>query len=160
MNKTKTSVSSGHRKYRPYTLEERMRYLAVLKEYNYDYKVTSKVTGINQRTLRQWNDAYRPEIESSTEVQVLAVEAEKDLRAYKMKFLDAHFEKMNVVAQKALDKASTLLDNTDSLRDVAKVLDVFFSYVTRLTDDSQQQSGSSVLNNARIQINNLNNAMQ
>lgn len=154
-----TTTPRKRSRYARYTLDERLQALEVLKQNDYDYERTERETGVNRSTLSSWNQTYRKKIESDRHIQLVAEAAQADFRAYKLRFLQGHFADLNRVAKKAIGRAETLLESADSLRDVAKVLEVLYNYVEKLTDENTPQP-TATLNNARIQINNLNAAAQ
>lgn len=141
-----------------YTMEQKMQILALLKEYNYNYKKTAFEVGVKIGTLKNWNYMYRDEIETSTAVQVVAQAVEVDIARYKSDYMAAHYAGMSELAGKAIDKAKELLDkDKTNLKEVTALLESLNGFIRQVADSpSSRNDTKDSANLARQQINILN----
>lgn len=142
-----------------FALEDRLKALEVLKANKYDYKKTAIQTGCSIGTLYNWNSMYRNELEKSTAIQLAGKVAQSDFLAYKHRFLQGHFDDLERVAKKTVLKIENKLDQDNiQLKDLARVLEVFYNYLEKLSNENSPQSNPNSPSAARTQINILNAA--
>lgn len=139
-----------------YSLEDKMKALIVLRENNYNYRLTSKETGVAAVTLENWYCKHKKDLENISVTKAIAEKAEIDATRLKTKFLEKHYASLSDLTELAVTRIKQLIPKEKRLSSVTDALKVLLDYSTKLSD-SDEEKGKTEINFIQQTINQLNN---
>lgn len=117
--KSKRSVENGTRSGMKYPLPTIYKTLKILQSNTFNYSQTSKETGINRVTLKEWREKY-PEALSNKYADIHLEKLESKMAKENYNIL----EKASEIALKAIERAGALLAEEKNLDKVSNFLKV------------------------------------
>lgn len=139
-----------------YSLEDKLKALIVLRENSYNYRATSKQTGVAAVTLENWYCKHKRDLENISITKAIAEKAEIDAARLKTKFLEKHYESLSDLTEMAVTRIKQLLPKEKRLPYVTDALKVLLDYSSKLSD-SDEEKGVTEINFIQQTINQLNN---
>lgn len=139
-----------------YTLEEKIKALIVLRENNYNYRATSKETGVACVTLENWYCKHKKDLENISVTKAIAEKAEIDAVRLKAKFLEKHFQSLSELTESTVKRIKDLIPKEKNLKNLTETLKVLLDYSAKISD-TDEEKGKTEISFIQQTINQLNN---
>lgn len=155
----KTNVGANPHARTPYTLEQRLNALALLREENYDYNKVATITGVNKCTLRSWLNRHG-DAKPDDAANILIARAEMNLQKIKRNFITDHLKDIDELCTKAIIKARELLEVEEDLNKVNNTIKILTDFFSKLegTEEENKKDSSVTVNLIQDSIRRLNEA--
>lgn len=143
---------------RIYTEEQRLQVCKLIRDSGRDYLKVAQETGINVNTLRIWASRYQDrDLDNVT--SVISQRIEYDLSHLKMNFISKNYEKMDNLADAALDRAMHLIKEETDLNKVNNTIKILTDFMAKMHNpdkDDDKPGGVTTINLIQQSIQQLN----
>lgn len=143
---------------RIYTEEQRLQVCKLIRDSGRDYLKVAQETGINVNTLRIWASRYQDrDLDNVT--SVISQRIEYDLSHLKMNFISKNYEKMDNLADLALDRAMHLIKEETDLNKVNNTIKILTDFMAKMHNpdkDDDKPGGVTTINLIQQSIQQLN----
>lgn len=143
---------------RIYTEEQRLQVCKLIRDSGRDYLKVAQETGINVNTLRIWASRYQDrDLDNVT--SVISQRIEYDLSHLKMNFISKNYEKMDNLADAALDRAMQLIEKETDLNKVNNTIKILTDFMAKMHNpdkDDDKPGGVTTINLIQQSIQQLN----
>lgn len=139
-----------------YSLEDKMKALIVLRDNNYNYRATSRETGVATVTLENWYCKHKKDLENISVTKAIAEKAEIDAVRLKAKFLENHFQSLSELTESTVNRIKDLIPKEKNLKNLTETLKVLLDYSAKISDRDEEK-GKTEISFIQQTINQLNN---
>lgn len=141
-----------------YTEEQRLQVCKLIRDSGRDFIKVAHETGINVNTLRMWATRYQDrDLDNVT--SVISQRIEYDLSHLKMNFISKNYEKMDNLADAALDRAMHLIKEETDLNKVNNTIKILTDFMAKMHNpdkDDDKPGGVTTINLIQQSIQQLN----
>lgn len=139
---------ASRRKYTPsedcqikriYTEEQRIQVCRMLRDCNNDFNKVAKETGIKPSTIRVWAVRYKDR-NLDERTSLIAQRVEWDLSKMKIDFISKNYEKMDKLAEAAINRALALIPEEEDLNKVNNTIRILTDFFAKMKNSDQDES--------------------
>lgn len=134
------------KKYRSYSDEDKYSILRILKKNNYNYKITSKETGVAQSTIKNWKNNIGDNIDSALPVVQAAVRTEQTLGEISLQYIRKNYNSLDKLTGLVVSRITELIPTETDLGKLNNTLKVLVDFVGKLQDTKREDNGSATNN--------------